>query len=175
MAYNKLRYRLKEKYQLAIVGKNVQNEYYKLLNRMVSDNKDDDRVIFLGEIKYPEIISIYRSASLYVLPSKVENFPFTVLEAMSEGLPVIGSNSTGCAEAIGDNGLLFDPSNVDELAEKMEQLLLDDKLRIELIERGNSWVREFTLEKMALKTLKVFKESMGIIKRINIRCLLITR
>lgn len=63
-----------------------------------------------------------RQASYLVVPSVCyENFPLKVVEAFASGLPVIASRLGAMAELVGDGstGLLFEPGNADDLAEKM--------------------------------------------------------
>ena len=64
-------------------------------------------------------------SNMIVLPSRIDPFPLTVLEAGTCAKPVIGSNVDGIAEMIDDdiNGLLFEKENVDQLAEKILSLL----------------------------------------------------
>ena len=59
---------------------------------------------------------------------------------------------------VGDAGLLFDPSDPDELRAKMEAVLSDPQLRKELIQRGLERAKTFSWEKCAKETLAVFKE-----------------
>ncbi|MCX5886872.1 MAG: glycosyltransferase family 4 protein [Proteobacteria bacterium] len=89
-----------------------------------------DRVEFSDMIPRKELIEHYQQARLAVVPSLFENFPFTCLEAMSCGCPVIASNVGGLPEMIEDgvSGFLFQPDNKEELAEKIVALLSDPAL-----------------------------------------------
>ena len=58
------------------------------------------------------------------------------LEAMACGTPVIASNTTGLAEAVGDAGLTVDPRSAEELAEALRRVLNDDALRERLVAAG---------------------------------------
>ena len=60
-------------------------------------------------------------SDLFILPSRIEGLPLSLLEAMSSKLPVIASNISGSAEIVehGKNGLLFKSENHTDLAEKI--------------------------------------------------------
>ena len=83
---------------------------------------------FVGEVLRTEIVSYFHNADACVLPSLWENLPYTCLEAMACGTPVVGSNVGGFPEIITDkvNGLLFKPMNHGDLAEKIIELLVHE-------------------------------------------------
>ena len=85
-----------------------------------------ERVHFLGHLANP--LPYYRLFDVFVLPSgEPEPFGGVVMEAMSLGLPVIGSNGGGTTEQVNDgvNGYLFENQNPKDLADKIERLLMD--------------------------------------------------
>lgn len=73
----------------------------------------------------------YQLGDIFCLPSYREGFPISILEASLNSLPVVASNIYGINDAIEDdfNGLLFRPKSIDDLAQKIEQLLNNSKLR----------------------------------------------
>lgn len=81
-----------------------------------------DRVAFLGPLPSTEMPSYYDSLDLYVQPSKTEGLPRAVVEAMSRGCPVIGSNVGGIPELI-DSPFLFRAGSARAIARSVEQLL----------------------------------------------------
>ncbi|PSQ46163.1 glycosyl transferase family 1 [Halobacteriales archaeon SW_12_67_38] len=62
------------------------------LERRVVERGLDDTVAFLGEVPHEEMPDLYRAADLFVLPSRAEGLPRTVLEALSTGTPVVASD-----------------------------------------------------------------------------------
>jgi len=76
----------------------------------------NDKVVFLG--RQDNIVPLLSSADLYLLPSKSESFGVSALEALSCGVPVIGTSIGGLKEVVkdGECGYLFDPENVEDMA-----------------------------------------------------------
>lgn len=108
-----------------------------MLQEYCRANGMSDRIIFTG---YQEDISdYYRVLDLLVLPSLSEGLPNTVLEAMSFGIPVLGTSVGGVPEVIErGNGILVRPNDPEALAERMIELLQDAALRMAIGSRGKS-------------------------------------
>ena len=83
----------------------------------------------------------YREADIFILPSLAEGMPLVVLEAMGTGLPIIASRVQGIDELVEDgvNGVVFDPGDVDELANCLIKLIDAGEKRIEM---GNASVEK---------------------------------
>ncbi len=78
--------------------------------------------------------------------------------SMACGAPVITSNSTSLPEVAGDAAILVDPIDARELGEAMVRVLSDVKLRESLRAKGFERVKQFTWERTARSTLKVYRE-----------------
>lgn len=76
---------------------------------------------------------------------------------MASGTLVVASNSISIPEVIGDAGLLFDPHNIDEMAEKIYSVLKDENLKKSLISKGVKRAKEFTWRKTAEGVLDVIR------------------
>lgn len=114
-------------------------------------------VRFLEFVDDPELISLYRHAVFFILPSLYEGFGLPILEAMQHGCPVITSNISSMPEAGGDAALYVDPTNTDDIAEKMQLLMHDKKLQEEMREKGYKQIKKFSWEKAAGQTLAVLE------------------
>jgi glycosyltransferase involved in cell wall biosynthesis len=84
-----------------------------------------------------------------------------VIEAMACGVPVLASNTTSLPEVVGDAGMLVNPYDIDELREGMIKLLDDEKMRIEMSNRGLERAKLFSWEKCAKETLAVYEKVLG--------------
>jgi glycosyltransferase involved in cell wall biosynthesis len=87
---------------------------------------------FRGHLGGIDLEAAIRGAALIVVPSEWhENSPISILEAMAYGKPIVASNIGGIPELVreGKTGLLFDPGNADQLANKITMLLGNRGLR----------------------------------------------
>ena len=110
-----------------------------------------DRVTFAGGVPWEELPQYYRAADVGVLPSisRLEAFGLVGLEAMASERPVVLSDIPGVREVIEDGrtGLLARPVDPDDIAEKVNTLLDDPKIREKMGKRGRRRVLEnFTWE-----------------------------
>ncbi len=103
------------------------------------------------------LADLYASATAFIYPSLYEGFGIPPLEAMAAGCPVVASNSSSIPESVGDAGLLFDPRNSDDLAEKIDSIINNKDLAAQLIEKGKARARRFTWEAMAQKIYEHYK------------------
>ncbi len=117
-----------------------------------------DSVKFLENVPDEDLDVFYQHALCYVLPSLYEGFGLPVLEAMRRGCPVITSNISSLPEAGGDAALYVDPEDVGDIADKIEKVTSDKKLRDELIAKGKKQIAKFSWEKSAKETLAVLEE-----------------
>ncbi len=107
-----------EGYNLKIIGAGPMEE------ELIAENRIK-HVEFLGHRSGAELKNLISGSKFLVLPSEVyENNPLTILEALSLGIPVLGSDMGGIPELImpGFNGLLFEAGNVQDMRSKIEYL-----------------------------------------------------
>lgn len=92
---------------------------------------DGEAWIGLGVVSTEDKPALYRAADLFALPSRAENMPNTVLEAMAAGLPVVATPVGAVAEMIrdGESGFIVPVGDVPALADRIEQLVSDPALR----------------------------------------------
>lgn len=104
------------------------------------------------------LATLYKNADLFVYSSLYEGFGLPPLEAMQYGTPVVCSNVSSIPEVVGNAGIFFDPSSVDDIKEKIEYVLLHDEYRTNLIDLGYKRTREFSWDKCAEETRAFYKE-----------------
>ena len=115
---------------------------------------------FAGVVDDAQLVYLYQHARVFVFPSRYEGFGFPVLEAMACGCPVITSNASSLPEVVGDAALLADPSDSNGFTKHLEQVLADEELRRVLRERGFARAAQFSWERTARETLRVFERVM---------------
>jgi glycosyltransferase involved in cell wall biosynthesis len=115
-------------------------------------------IIFTDFVSEGQLKWLYEHANAYVFPSLSEGFGLPGLEAMMHGAPVVSSNSTCLPEVYGDAAHYFNPLDVNDMAEKIDEVLTNEKLRKELIEKGKSQVKKYSWKRMAEQTLEVYKK-----------------
>src|SRR2546425_367140 len=105
-----------------------------------------DRVRFLGRVSEENLPKVYAACDVFVLPSvsRLEAFGIVALEAMATAKPVIVADIPGVREVIEDGreGLLAEPMNARDLAEKIRRLLADPEARRVMGQRGREKVLE---------------------------------
>lgn len=122
-------------------------------------------VRFLGHMATDELAAMVRSALFTVSPSEwYENYSMTVIESLACGTPVIGSNIGGIPEQVRDgwNGYLFEPGNAIELAAKMQNLLDNRALAIQMGRNGRAQVETVNGPKTHYEqTMRVYERLLG--------------
>jgi len=153
-AYEKLRKEKNIKQKLVFAGSdwNGADKIYQAAKK--SEFSKD--IIFLGFVPDSDLPYLYKNASLFVFPSLYEGFGIPILEAMAYKTPVICSNTSSMPEVLGDCGLTFDPFNVDDINNKMKNILFDNNLKDKFIKRGFERVRLFNWKKIAKKTIALY-------------------
>jgi glycogen(starch) synthase len=110
------------------------------------------RITMTGYLTRSELIDEYRSADIFVAPSRYESFGIIFLEAMAQGVACVGTEVGGIPEVVLHNktGLLVPPEDAEALANALIRLSRDEDLRLKCGEAGlNRFLSTFTASKMA--------------------------
>lgn len=100
----------------------------------------------------------YQAAKAFVCPSFYEGFGIPPLEAMSFGCPVVCSNTSSIPEVVGDAAEQFNPADHESMRKAIENVVGDEELRNNLIDRGRARVGCFSWERCARETLDVYRQ-----------------
>lgn len=133
----------------------------KTVNKLISENNLEDKVLRLGQVEIEDLVGIYNLATVYVQPSLYEGFGLPILEAFACGCPVISSNAASLPE-VGDNAAVyFSPYNVSQLTKVLYDVLIDNSLQSKLSKAGLNQVSKFSWERVADETIKVYQKALG--------------
>jgi len=144
-----------------VIGEGMERE---LLEAMIKDKGLEQKFILTGKIDHaPKYLKAF---DVFVLPSIKEGLPYTILEAMAAGVPIVASYVGGIPEMIENesNGFLILPKNPEMLAEKINELLKNPELAERFVQSSQIKLRGFSLDKMIesvqnlYKILKIQKE-----------------
>lgn len=147
---------IKTNKKLVIAGDTSEtDEYVKRLKEMAKDNPN---IIFTGFVSGSLLDELYSNAFAYILPSNLEGMPLSLLEAMSYGNAVIGSDISEIAEVVEDKALLFKKGNVEDLAEKLQMLNDDEALVKKLKEESAEFIlNKYNWEDIVDKTIDLYE------------------
>lgn len=115
-------------------------------------------IIYTGYINDEELVSLYKGARVFVFPSFEEGFGIPILEAMACSCPVVSSKAGSLLEVGGNAVLYFNPNDLNEMEDKISEVLSNEKLKSDLIEKGRKRVNDFSWRKLAEQTLEVYQK-----------------
>jgi glycosyltransferase involved in cell wall biosynthesis len=119
------------------------------------------RVHFTGKIRPGELVRLYCTAEIAVVPSLYEGFGFPAAEAMACELPVVACTAGALPEVVGNDGagILVPPRNAQALAQAIKRLLKDPELRQQMGRAARRRVLDlFTWENAARQMVDVYQE-----------------
>jgi glycosyltransferase involved in cell wall biosynthesis len=137
------------------------------LSLLVQEFGIEDQVQDIGFVTDTELQHVYKSATALVMPSLFEAESLPVWEAFAAGTPVVCSNVTSMPDQIGDAGLLFNPLDASDLAEKLVNVWNDDRLQNELASRGALQMSRISWKESARRYLTLYRTSMLLPVSIN--------
>ncbi len=140
--------------KLLLVGK--QEYHSRQLQKWAKKRASFEDIIFTGFVPDEDLKWLYIHAEAYVFPSLSEGFGLPPLEAMVHGCPVVSSNATSLPEVCGDAAHYFNPEDIHEMAEKINDVMVNTALRNKLVSRGYDQVKKFSWKRMAEDTLKIY-------------------
>ncbi|MEM2889730.1 MAG: glycosyltransferase family 4 protein [Candidatus Hadarchaeum sp.] len=123
----------------------------------------ENRVIFTGHLTHAELQAAYERCELTILPSVLEGFGLVVIESWLYKKPPIVSANAGISELIkhGENGLIFNPNDPADLADKLFYLLSDQNLSRILGENGYNSSRKCSLEEGVKAEFELMRKLVG--------------
>lgn len=115
------------------------------LESLASELGISQTVTFTGSIANKDMAILYREADLVLNPSRVDNMPISILEALASGVPVVSTNVGGIPHLVqdGQTALLVPPQSPFEMARAALTLLRDSKIASFLTDKGRAYAEQF--------------------------------
>lgn len=143
-AFQILSTRMPKKVLLVRVGQQTNK-----MKKLIKSYNLEEFILHFNVRPRNELPYFFNAADVAVYPSTYEGFGIPPLEAMASGCPIITGNRTSLPEVVGDAGILVDPLDDKLMAEKIEMVLENHKLREDLIMKGIKRAATYTWEKCA--------------------------
>jgi 1,2-diacylglycerol 3-alpha-glucosyltransferase len=151
--------RLKEKYDFHAVIAGKGKEMESLMDQ-ARELDLSSRVTFTGFVSDEDLRVLYNAADIFVMPGTAELQSLVTMEAMATGVPVIGADAVALPHLIknNENGYLFRPGSPDDLAQKLEKLLADEKLRVRMGNTSLKLIQAHDMDKIMDQVVSVYRE-----------------
>jgi glycosyltransferase involved in cell wall biosynthesis len=130
------------------------------LEQYVQELKQEKNIEFLGRIPHEIVLPYYQEASLFAFPSLNEGMSNAMLEALATGLPLISTDTGGASELIsdGENGFIIKFKDSQDIAEKIERLILNEELRQKMSQASRALAEKMSWESVAQKYFEVYRQ-----------------
>ncbi len=161
-ALHRIRCLYKEEIPLVLVG--LKRENFENVIKKIDELNMKKQIRYLGYVPDDDLPYLYRLSTALVVPTLFESLSLPIWEAFYLGTPVVSSNVCALPEQVGDAGLLFNPNNIEDMAEKIYRIWTDEELRKKLVKRGYERVRNLSLENYAKQWEKIIEEALQIAK-----------
>ena len=150
---------------LIVIGKSPNESK---IRKLIDDLDLHERISFKSNLSEEEIVDIYHTSQIAVIPSLYEGFGFGAGEAMACGTPLISSDSGGLKDVIGDSAIKIASGSIEEIENKIISLFQDPEKRKQLSLKGRNRMEDlFDWKIAALNYVKVFEETINTHKSAN--------
>ena len=150
---------------LMVIGKSPNESK---IRKLIDDLCLKERISFKSNLSEEEIVDIYRTSQIAVIPSLYEGFGFGAGEAMACGTPLISTDSGGLKDVIGDSAIKIASGSIEEIENTIISLFQDPEKREQLSLKGRNRMEDlFDWKIAALNYVKVFEETINVHKSAN--------
>ncbi|MEM1687182.1 MAG: glycosyltransferase family 1 protein [Zestosphaera sp.] len=143
--------------KLVIVGSRDKNRKEDEIDKLIKKLNLRDHVVQFENVSDEKLINLYKNAKLFVFPSFYEGFGLPPLEALACGCPVLVSNIPVFQEILNESIARFDPSSIEDIREKILELLKDERMRASLLQRSLDKISNFRKETVKENMRRIVK------------------
>jgi glycosyltransferase involved in cell wall biosynthesis len=155
--------------ELVLLGSiNIDKSFFNFIKDKIVEYQLKNKIIFCGSVPHSRVYNFLKNAEVLVLPSLKmkfeEGLPNVILEAFKMGCPVVASNVGGIPELIinFDNGLLFEPSNPNDLFNKIIYIIKNPDFRSKIIKNAKEYlIKERDLNKNYKRYIEIYKKTIN--------------
>lgn len=144
---------------IAAVGKRT--PYTETVGKYAAEHGMSQRLHIVDNADFADLPAIYRSADLFIYPSRFEGFGIPIIEAAHCGVPTIAATGSCLEEAGGPTAAYCHPDDFAAMAAHIEKILTDSQLRQRMIDGGRDYVRRFEPEILVADMLSVYRKTTG--------------
>ena len=159
---------IKKKYpiQVELVGEGNDQQFLEDLAKELGIEKD---ILFKGRMDHDDMPKAYSQADVFVLPSLNEGMSNTMLEALASGLPLVATDTGGTKELVtdGQNGFIIKMKDAQDLAEKVEKIILDKELCQKMGEESRKKAEAMSWKNVADKYLEYYKNTDRVVVKVK--------
>ncbi|MGI5172587.1 glycosyltransferase family 4 protein [Treponema sp. OMZ 840] len=142
-------------HRLVLAGS--EDPYAESIHREAAASEFACDIFITGYFPHKDFPELYSGSEACIFPSVGEGVGLPLIEAMASGVPVACAKAGSLPEIAGDCALYFNPDDIEDCASAIEAVLTDTKLRERLIKNGLEWVKRFSWEKTAEKTIELLQ------------------
>ena len=144
--------------KLVIAGSKSAHNVDSRIAQVIKENNISKDVVFTGYVQEEDKANIFKMAQVFTFPSLYEGFGIPILEAMSQGIPVLANDIASLREVGGDACRYCNANNLDEFSLALYNCCTDKDAKKKMIDSGKNRVTLFSWERSAKKTLAMFKK-----------------
>ncbi|MES2829887.1 MAG: glycosyltransferase family 1 protein [Bacteroidota bacterium] len=148
----------KTDYKLIVVGK--MTSFIAEVNAEIVRLNLQSRVIFLQDVSFNDLPSIYQMAEVFIYPSIYEGFGIPIIEALYSGIPVVAASGSCLEEAGGAYSIYVNPHDADGFAKALNGIINNPEVKSKMVANGLIHVAKFDNEKLSDQMMETYKQTI---------------
>jgi len=145
--------------KLVLFGNREAHNFDPKIDAKIKEFSLEKDVLLPGFVDEKDKPAVFKLAKVFIFPSLYEGFGIPILEAFASGIPVIASAILPHQEVAENSALFFNPTDTNELSQKIKFVLADEAIRQNLIEKGKQKLNSFSWKENAQKILKNYQKT----------------